>query len=62
MLQASRELDLPQEPLRPECHAELRMQHLERHAPVVLQIVRQVDGGHSPSAELALEEVAVGQG
>ena len=38
------------------------MQHLERHRPVMLEVVREVDRGHPAAPELALERVAVGQG
>ena len=38
------------------------MQHLEGDQPIVPEIARQVDRGHAPPAELALEQVAVTEG
>jgi hypothetical protein len=61
MLQAGGEPDLPLEPLRPQRGGELRVQHLERHGPVVLTIVRQEDGCHPSPAQLALEHVTLAQ-
>jgi hypothetical protein len=41
---------------------ELRMQHLQRHQSVVVNVVGEVDRGYAPTAELAFDAVAVGQG
>src|SRR4029450_10311928 len=41
---------------------ELRMQHLQRHQSVVVNVVGEVDRGDAPTAELAFDAVAVGQG
>ena len=54
--------DLVQEALGPEHRAELRMQHLERHPPVVPKVAGQIDRGHAAAPELALETVIVGYG
>ena len=62
VLQRRGGLDLPHEPLGAEDGGELGLQHLERHLAVVLQVLRQVDGGHAPLAQLPLDAVAVGQG
>ena len=62
MLQVGGELDLGQEPLGAEHGAELGVQHLDRDLAVVLEVVREVDGGHAAGADLALEAVLVGQG
>ena len=62
VLQPGGELDLAQEPLGAERCGELRMEHLERDRPVVLQVLGQVDGRHAAAAELAVERVAVGEG
>ncbi|HYC32205.1 MAG TPA: hypothetical protein VEB59_07930 [Gemmatimonadales bacterium] len=37
------------------------MEHLERHQPVVLEVAREEDGGHSSAPELALERIAAAQ-
>jgi hypothetical protein len=62
MLEAGGELDFPQEPLWPERHRDLGMEHLQRDGAVVLQIPREVDDRHSPTAELPLDVVAVSKG
>ena len=59
MLQPRGEPDLLQEPLGAERLGELRVENLERHEPVVPEVVRQVDRGHPPAAELALDGVAI---
>ena len=53
--------DLPQEALGAERGGELRVQDLQRDRPVVLEVVGEVDRGHPPAPELALDRVAVGQ-
>ena len=40
-------LDLAQKPLGPECGTEIRVQHLDRDIALVLEIVREVHGGHA---------------
>ena len=54
--------DLPLEPLRAEGRREFGAQHLECDEAVVLEVPREVDRGHAPAAELALERVAAAQG
>ena len=48
-------------PLRPDHRRQLRAQHLEGHLAVVAHVVGEVDRGHAPRAELALDAVAVGE-
>ena len=55
------DLDLGQEPLGAEYGAEVGAEDLERHLAVMLQVPREVYRGHSASAELAVDPVAVGQ-
>jgi hypothetical protein len=55
------DLDLAQEPLRPEGRSELLAEDFHRHPTVVLQIFGEVDRRHATVAELALDTVAVGQ-
>ena len=61
MLEPGGELDLALEPLGPERDGQLGVQHLERHGPVVPEVVREVDGGHAAPPELALDPVSPGQ-
>ncbi len=59
MLETGGDLDLPHEALGAQRVGQLRAQHLEGDQPIVPEIARQVDRGHAPPAELALEQVAV---
>ena len=61
MLEPGGELDLALEALGAERGGELGVQDLERDRAVVLQVLREVDRGHAPTAERALDRVAVGQ-
>jgi hypothetical protein len=61
MLEAGREPDLALEALRAKRVAQIGMEHLERNRPVVTEIPGNVNGGHAPSAQLALHPVAVDQ-
>jgi short-subunit dehydrogenase involved in D-alanine esterification of teichoic acids len=38
------------------------VKHLDRHPPVVLEVLRQVDGGHAAHSERALYAIALAQG
>ena len=57
MLQAGRELDLAQEPLRADRVRELRMEHLDGDEPLVPLVARQIHRGRAPAADLALQRV-----
>ena len=59
MVQLRRELDLAQEPLGPEVERQRRAEHLEGDRPVVPEVPGEVDGGHAPAPELALDQVAL---
>ena len=54
-------LDLGEKAIGADDGGELGAQHLHRDLAIVLQIVREIDGGHSAGAELVLETVAIGQ-
>ncbi len=54
--------NLPQEALGAEHGRELGPQDLDGHLAVVPDIVREIDCGHSPAAQLPLNAVAVGEG
>ena len=62
MLKPSSRPDLSQETFRAKHGCELRAQHLQGHWPVVLNVMREIDRGHAPAPELALDRVAVAQG
>ena len=38
------------------------MEHLERDEPLVPDVAREVHGGHAAAPELALDDVAIGEG
>ena len=61
MLQGRDRLDLAQEPLGTDDRGELGLQDLDGDLAVVLEILREIDGGHAARAELALDAIAVGQ-
>ncbi len=54
-------LDLGEEALGADDGGEFRAQDLDGDGAIVLEVVGQVDRGHAPLAELALDAVAVGQ-
>ena len=58
MLEARRRPDLAQKAIGTEDRAELGVQHLDGDVPLVLDVVREVDSGHAPSTELALDDVS----
>ena len=62
MLQPGRELDLALESLRAERGRDRGQEHLERDGALVPEVAGEVHRGHAAAAELALDEVAVGQG
>ena len=62
MLEPGRNLDLAEKPLRAQRGGQLRMEQLEGHPPVVLEILGQEDRRHAAAADLALDRVAAGEG
>ncbi len=62
MAQAGGDLDLALESLGADVGGEVRMENLDCDRTAVLSILRQVDGRHPPTPDLALEQVALGQG
>ena len=56
------EPDLPDEPLGAQRVRQLGMEDLQGDGAVVPEIAGEIDRGHAATAELALEQVAVGQG
>ena len=53
--------DFAQEPFATERRAKIGMQDLEGDVAIVLDVVREVDGGHATLTQLALDPVAVGK-
>jgi len=60
VVEPGRELDLSQKAIGAERGAQLGMQHFESDAPIMTEIVRQIDGRHSATTKLALQFVARG--
>ena len=58
MLQVRRRLDLSEEPLRSDHCCEFRLQHLQRHLTLVLDVVREIDRSHPALTEFTLDAVA----
>src|SRR5689334_13598197 len=61
MGEPSGDLDFAQEPIGPQARSQVRAEHLESDRPAVFQILGQIDGGHAPAADLALEPIALGE-
>src|SRR6476660_1645062 len=57
MLQPRRYPNLGQETVGPEPSTELRVQHLDRDAPLVLEVDREIDACHATASELTLDAV-----
>ena len=62
MLQICRRPNLGEETGSTDDSSQIRVKHLHRDMPVVLQVARQVDCGHSTLPQLALDRVTVGEG
>jgi hypothetical protein len=58
MLEPRGRTDLAQKAIGAKDRAELGVQHLDGDVPIVLGVVGEVDGGHAPSTELALDDVS----
>ena len=61
VLQVGDGLDLAEEPLGPDHGRELGPEHLDGDLAGVPKVLGEVDRGHAPRPELALDAVAVGQ-
>jgi plasmid stabilization system protein ParE len=57
VLEPGRDLDLAEEPLRPQRQPQLGPEHLHRNLPVMAKVLGEVDGRHAPLPELALQRV-----
>ena len=54
--------DLAEEPLRTERGGQLRAEHLDGHAPPVLQVLGEPHDGHAAMAQLASDAITIGKG
>src|SRR5207245_10975934 len=48
-------------PIGPQARRQVRAEHRESDRPAVFQVLRQIDGGHAPAADLAVEPIALGE-
>ena len=62
MLQICRDLDVAQESFGAQHFAEPGLQHFDGDITIVLDVVREIQGGHAAGTEFALDAIAVGQG
>jgi hypothetical protein len=62
MDQTGDEVDLALEPFEAKRCPDLGVKHLEGDLSFVLEIVCEVDRGHTTAPELALEAVSIGEG
>ena len=60
MLEIRRHLDLGEKALDAQHGTKLGLQHLDGDIAIVLQIAREIDGGHTAHADLADDGVAIG--
>src|SRR5687768_10839895 len=58
MSENGRDLDLAEEPCGPERGGDVGGKDLDRHSPVVPQVLGEVNGRHATVADLALDPVA----
>ena len=61
MAQSRRNLDFAQEAMGSERGGEFRVQDLDRHLAVVLQVFREKHGGHAAATDLRVDPVAIGK-
>ena len=55
------QVDFAEEALGADRLGDIRTKHFQRNVTVVAGVIRQVDRGHSTTAQLALERIAVAQ-
>lgn len=61
MRQLAREANLAKEPLDPGRRRRVRVEQLERDAPIGRRRAREVNDGHTSAPQLALDDVAGGE-
>jgi len=62
MLEIRGGLDFLQEPLGANDSCQLGAKHLERNLAIMLDVLDEIDRGHTAGPNLSLEPVAVGEG
>ena len=62
MVEPGRRADLAEKAVGADCGSKLRVEDLKRDRAVVLEVLGEVDRGHAPAPELALDAVPVRQG
>ena len=62
MVEVCRDLNFTQKPFGAERGSEFGTQHLHGHLALVLQILGEIDRRHAPSADFALDSIAVCDG
>ena len=61
MLELGGDLDLLEEPLRPDDHGKFLPQNLDGDFAAVLEVFGEIHGGHATRAELAFNTITVGE-
>ena len=61
VLEVRGDADLGEEALDAHHRGEVGVQDLERDVSVVFEVAREIDGRHAPGADLALDDVAIGE-
>ena len=61
MLQSGARRDLTKKPVHAKGGSQLGPQHLQRDSPMMLEVLRQVDGRHPAPAKLALNQETIAQ-
>jgi len=59
MLKTRSRLDLDNEPLGTKNRGELRLEDLECNLAIVLEVLSEIDGGHTTLAQLPIDAVPV---
>ena len=61
MLEPSGDLDLAVETVGTEAMGQLGQEHFQRDRSLVLDVLGQIDRGHTAAAQLAVEQVAIAE-
>jgi hypothetical protein len=61
VIETGRDLDLAQEPVRPEHGREIRLEDLDGDRATVLQILGEPDGGHAAASEDTFDRIPFGE-
>ncbi len=61
VIELRRDPNLVQEAIRAERHGQLRTQHLDGDLTPMLEVTREIDGGHAAATQFALDSVAASE-